>query len=129
MRVSVEGVGTLGIIQDVPGHELPAAAWTAGQNVRMQDGCVEKAHGYEAFWTDTQVTPYFVMPVQTQTAYHWLYAGLNAVYSVQQQFHFDISRPGGYDASPFRKWQGTDLSGVIVLNNSVDVPQYWSFPI
>lgn len=129
MRVRVDGAGTIGIVQDVPGYELPSAAWTAGRNVRMQDGSVHKANGYEAFWTPPQVAPYFVMPVQAPIAYHWLYAGLNKVYSIQQQYHFDISRSGGYNASPFKKWQGTDLGGVIVLNNGIDVPQFWAFPI
>ena len=130
MRIRVDNVGTVGVVQDIPGYELPANAWTLAQNIRMQDGSVRKANGYADLWTRPEVAPYFLYPVQTPSAYYWLYCGLNDVYTIQNNYHFRLTRTSGqYNASTAQRWNGTNLGGVIVLNNGVDVPQFWQFPI
>jgi len=129
MRIRVDNVGQIGVVRDIPSHELPPNAWSDADNVRMQDGAAKKANGYSALWTDPEVAPYFLMPVQTPPAFYWVYAGLNKVYAIQNKFHFDITRTSGdYSANVFWRWNGGNLGGVIVLNNTVDVPQFWSFP-
>lgn len=127
MRIRVDNVGQVGIVKDIPGYELPPNAWTAGQNVRMQDGSVHKAMGYESLWTSPETSPYFLMPVQTPTAFYWLYCGLTSVYAIQNLYHFNLSS-GTYNANAAWRWNGGNLGGVIVLNNGVDIPQYWAFP-
>ena len=127
--IPINNVGQVGIIKDVPGYELPANAWTSGQNVRMTNMGVEKANGYSGTWFTPQVAPYFLYPVLTPAAYYWLYCGLNEVFAVQATYQTNISLGGGYNANEFRRWTGTNLGGVIILNNSVEVPQFWQFPI
>jgi hypothetical protein len=129
-RIRVDNVGTIGVVKDIPGYEIPANGWTSANNIRMQDGSVWKAKGYGPFFTaPPNVAPYWVYPVQTPSAYYWLYFGLNTVIAVQNQYHFDITRTGGYNASTYFPWNGGNLGGVPVFNNAVDVPQYWEFPV
>lgn len=129
MRIRVDNVGDIGVIRDVPQYEIPPNAWTDAQNVRMQDGSAKKAFGYSALWTDPEVAPYFLFTVQTPSAYYWVYAGLNKVFAIQNEYHFDITRASGdYAANVFQRWNGGNLGGVLILNNSVNVPQFWEFP-
>lgn len=125
MRIRIDNVGELGIVKDVPGYELPANAWTDGQNVRMQDGSVHKARGYEASVSPV-VTPYYLYPVQTPSASYWLACGLNEVYALHGQYKTRVGT--GYNATSAHRWQATNLGGVVVLNNGADLPVYWPFP-
>lgn len=130
MRIRVDDVGAVGVVKDVPPYELPANVWSDAKNIRCQDGSVWNAKGYSNLWASPPaVAPYWLFPHQTPTAYYWLYCGASAVYAVQNQYHFNISRAAGYSASQYLKWNGGNLGGVVVLNNGHDVPQFWQFPI
>jgi hypothetical protein len=129
-RIRVDNVGDVGIIKDVPSYELPANAWSDGKNVRMQDGSVHKAKGYTDLFANPLVPPYALFPVGTSEAFYWIYCGLSKVYAIQTTTSFDITRSSGdYNANEYYRWNGDSLGGVIVLNNGVDVPQFWSFPV
>lgn len=128
-RVRIDNVGAIGVIKDVPAYELPPNAWSDCQNIRFQDGSAHKAKGYADLWTNPEADPYFLTPVSTPAAYYWVYCGLNKVYAIQNQYHFDITRPSGdYQGNVYWRWNSGNLGGVIILNNGVDVPQYWEFP-
>lgn len=116
-------VAGVGLIRDVPGHELPPGAWSAGQNVRFLNAAVMSGSGYQPVFSAAPlaIAPQFLLPVGNR----WIYCGLNQVYATDQNSHAEITRAaGGYTASQ-NTWSGGILTGLAVLNNGVDVPQYW----
>jgi len=133
--IRIDNVGQHGIIKDVPDYELPPNAWSDGQNVEATDGKIVKRKGSAEIFSAPAVAPYYVTPIQTPWAFYWMYLGLNKAYVVQNLYHHNITRvdssatPVEYNASESWSWTATNLNGVIVLNNGVDVPQYWEWPI
>ena len=124
----IENLGSVGIITDRPDFSLPPEAWSAGQNVRMNEGSVEKFLGHSQVFGAPTVDPYFLLPVQTTTEFYWLYASLLKVYVTDGILHTDITRTvgGDYSATADKNWTGVIFGGVPVLNNGFDEPQMWT---
>lgn len=129
-----DNVGAVGIIKDIPAHQLPAEAWSGGQNVRFTDGKVRKFAGHSRMFESSTasptiaVAPYYLLPASTQTSYFWLYAGLNKVYATDGATHADISQAGDYSATANVGWNGGVLGGIAVINNgkhAQNYPQQW----
>ena len=128
--IYVDNVGEVGIVKDVEPYKLPPNVWSDGNNVRMDNRGVRSSYGHSAFWSDPQVAPYKLFPIQSANAYYWLYCGLNKVYAAQSQWHHDITRASGdYSANAYLSWTADNLNGIPVLNNGSDVPQYWDYPL
>lgn len=132
--VPVNMAGQFGItsVTDVSPAELALNVWTAGRNVRMRDGAVEKMLGHvSAFGTPT-VAPYFAIPLSVADGNtYWVYAGLNKIYSFDGSSHDNITRQvaavdSDYSASANLNWTGGKLGGILLLNNGVDAPQFWT---
>jgi len=91
--------------------------WQVATNIRFNDRYAEKFKGHSDIFSQPTVTPYFLLPLQTNTVYYWLYAGLNDIYSSQ---HVKLSTTsyssGGH-------WVGDVFGGIPVLTNGVDAPQ------
>jgi hypothetical protein len=127
----VDGLGTIGIIRDAAPHELPPNAWSDGKNVRFADGYVERMRGHQVIYGAPPIEPYFLLPYSMAGARNWIYAGAQKMYAVSVDTHSNITRQTGgvdvdYSATPGNVWTGTDIGGVAVLNNGVDVPQVWA---
>ena len=130
-KKTFKDLASIGIVRDTDPFELPGQAWSRGQNVRFMDGAVHKSDGHSAVFGVPSVTPYWMLPVQTESAYYWLYAGLNKVYTVSGGVHSNITRQTAsvdvnYSATADHNWNGGILSGIPVINNGVDDPQVWS---
>ncbi len=127
-KVEIRKVGSHGIVQDQQPHEMPAAAWTAGNNVRFRDNSVERILGHEQIFGTPTVTPYaiFNVPgVNDQTL--WIYFRLLKANVVESGVHSNITRAAGdYTVTEGRQWTGCILGGIPIFNNGTDVPQYWS---
>lgn len=125
--VPIHNVGSVGIVKDIPPHELPPEAWSAGQNVRFKDNKVLKIQGDSAALGSPTVVPYWMLPVPAGSSYFWLYAGLLKVYVTDGTTHTDITRAAGdYGATALNRWNGGVLSGIPVINNGVNEPQMWN---
>ena len=129
-----DNVGAVGIIKDIPPHQLPPEAWSGGQNVRFVDGKVRKFAGHTRMFESSTaspsiaVAPYSLLPVSTNNAYFWLYAGLNKVYATDGDQHVDVSQAGDYSATANIGWNGGVFGGIGILNNGKhgrDYPQQW----
>lgn len=127
MRIPIVDMDSVGIITDISPHDLPLSAWSAGRNVRMIDGRVEKMPGHkQSFTPGTDVR--FMLPFQHATGYWWLYAGNNSIWTYQGGQTADVTRlTGPYNAANER-WSGGVMNGIAILNNPNDVPQQWSNP-
>ncbi len=93
MRIPIGPAGSVGIITDIPAHELPPDAWSNGRNVKFWQGRAEKAKGYATLFGTPSIAPYWLLPAQTPTNVYWLYAGLLKVYVTDMVGgHFNITR-------------------------------------
>lgn len=131
-KITVNDVGAIGIVADTPPEELPFNAWTAGKNVRMSEGKVERFLGHLQIFDPPTVAPHFLMnfwsPVGTN---FWLLPGLQKVYVWDGSAHTNITRQSAgvdvnYSATAILGWTGGLLGDIPVINNGVDDPQQWS---
>lgn len=142
--IRFDNLGAIGIIKDLPDHELPPEAWSDGKNVRFHDGKVEKFTGHQAVYnlsasitTNIAIAPWWLLPVQSGTNYYWLYAGRQHVYAAAPNLpNNKITRVSGtvsltstdalYSATANIRWNGGMLAGIAVINNGIDAPQMWN---
>ena len=125
--VPIYDVGRIGLVTDLPDHELQPEAWTDVQNIRFREGWAEKFTGSEAIYDPPTVAPYWLMPVREPDDHYWIYAGLADVYATDGTTHKRISKsPAAYTATEAKGWTGGILGGVPILNNGVDAPQMWT---
>lgn len=107
-------------------HELAPNEWSAGENVRFRDGYAEKMQGEARIHGTLLTAPYALFPTQGILGRYWVYAGLTQLVSVDNDTHTDITRASGpYTGTVDNRWNGGVLSGVLVVNNGKDVPQFW----
>ncbi len=133
--VRIENVGSVGIIKDLPAHELPPEAWSDGQNVRFTDTKAQKISGETSIYSAPTVAPHWLLPWDTASGFRWIYAGTGQVhYVVSSGTSTNITRytttPGDndYTAGARPVWSGGILHGLPILNNNngVDNPQSWN---
>jgi len=124
--VRIENVGSRGIIQDVPPHELPVEAWSDGINVRFRNNKVQKFPGESAVMGTPLVAPHWLLPWNDTAGYKWIYASTAKVYHTDGTTHTDITRTSG-DYTPGARplWSGGVLTGIPILNHDAltDYPQ------
>ena len=124
--VQLFNLGSQGILKDIPGHLLPPEAWTDGNNMQMIDGYVRRGLGYQAIFGTPSVAPGFIFYVPAATEDFWIYCDLVSAWVFDGVSHTEITRAAGaYTANNYRDWNSCILGGVPILNNGVDVPQYW----
>lgn len=123
--VKVSNAGQVGIVADLPPHELPINAWSNGLNVRFKDGCAERYKGQTQVFADTTASPYYLAPYQANGKRYWVHAGLASVHADDGTTRANITgtAPTG-TANDY--WNGGSLNGVFILNNGKDVPMSWS---
>lgn len=131
MIVTVDGLDRIGVVKDVQDYELPINAWTDAKNVKLRDGKVEKGKGRTLVFDPPSVPPYWLLHTLTSSEESvWVYAGLQRVFAISSGVHTDITRLAGvYSATSQGLWNGGISQGVPILNNGIDVPQYWNPPI
>lgn len=129
--VPFDKLGSVGIIKDLPDHQLPPEAWTDGLNIRFIDGKAARIKGdQEVFGTPTQA-PYWGIFVPTADNRYWVYASLTDIFSydVATAVHTEITRVSGdYTGDFSNKWNGCIFQGLPVITNGKDVPQVWNPP-
>lgn len=122
--ITVPALGKFGYIADQVSHELPPNAWSYARNFRFKDGYAERFAGSSTIFTTPSVTPYFIIPYRTANSKFWIHAGLASVFADDGSTRTDITNvanTGGIDD----RWTGGTLSGVLVLNNGINNPQFW----
>ena len=131
VQIDINDVASIGVVRDSPPHELPPEAWTLATNVRFEDDSVVQLLGYTQIFGTPLFAPYFAQFVSAPGQPWWLYAGLNKIAAYNGSTHFDITRTtdgATYNATGAAQWNGTNIGGIPVLNNGVDVPQFWPLP-
>ena len=126
--ISINEVGSVGIVRDLPPESLPPEVWTDGRNVRFLDGKAVKFKGQIEVFDPPSVMPIWAMSVRTATAHFWMYASTEKVFALTGGVHTDITRTSGgnYGTTENLLWNGGIIGGIPVINNGVDDPQMWS---
>lgn len=130
-RVEIYNVGSVGIIKDLPEHYLIPEAWSDGANMRFQDRVATKFKGHSQVFGTPTVAPGFMLNVPVGSTIYWIYTNLTKAYVYESAIHTNITRQTAgvdvnYTATEYRQWNGGILGGIPILNNGVDLPQYWT---
>lgn len=124
--IEVNNPGAVGVIRDIAPHRLPNEALSDGKNIRMQEGAVYKFLGHDAVYDPPSGVPYWLLQAFSEGELFWIYPSLTAAFVTDGVVHKDITRASGpYTAEVDTKWTGGNYQGVPVLNNGVNIPQYW----
>jgi hypothetical protein len=78
--IPVDTSGQVGIVKDISPFQLPANAWSDGNNVRLEHGAVMKSPGYSSVIETCPIAPYYITQIKAGTAEYWVVAGLNKIY-------------------------------------------------
>jgi hypothetical protein len=116
----------VGIFTDPNPSDLPPNAWNEGRNVRFKDGKAIKSQGHEAVFGALPGGrgPKYAMPYLSEATPYWFVTGGDKIFRTEGTAYIDVSRAAPYSTIPSAKWNGGFLSGVAILNNGVDVPQF-----
>lgn len=129
-KVSIPAAGGMGVIKDLPQHELPPAAWSDARNVRFLDGAALQFVGHGEVYGAPVGSPQFVMQVNVGGARYWLYAtaAKQAVVTNASgtSVHTDVTHATAR-AGIGNAWSGFVFGGVPVLNaGDGKPPMYWN---
>lgn len=128
-KISYRTPGKYGIIRDIPATDLPAEAWSFGQNVTFKDGRVYKRLGHATSFADdlgnTNQGVHFILPLFASGGeFNWVIVGLKDAWTLSPGSLTEITNVGGdYTGAATDRWNGAVLSDVVILNNGVDPPQ------
>lgn len=134
MRIPIMNLDTIGIIADLSPVDLPLSAWSAGRNVRFEDGKATPSAGHRVLF-DTAAIPLHLVeaPDWSNPDAVWYYGDRNRLYYRPNNLEtvFDRSRPiPAGQSTPYNnqqfveaRWQSTLFNGVLIMTNGVDCPQ------
>lgn len=130
--IELTNIGKYGVIADTKSHRIPPEAWTDANNVVFDDNGIGPAGGHAPIFGDLSVTSEFIMNVPGLGASYWIYASTEKAYVYEGGVHTNITRQTAstdvdytLGAGDGRLWQGTIFGGIPIINNGVDLPQYW----
>lgn len=119
--------GQMGLIRDIPGHLLRPNTWTDAQNVRMDNRVAGAMLGHIERYATPTIAPYKVFFIPGESNLFWVLVGLTDVIVHDASSYTEITRVSGdYTGGESDRWNGGVLSGILILNNGVDDPQYWA---
>lgn len=120
-------VGSVGYIADIPDNDLPEQplAWSSARNFVFRNGLAERAPGYKSGFGTVQQIPYWLTGAITAAGVPYVVAASTGkVHSYTGITNRDITKSATtYAATADTRWTGGELTGFVVLNNSVDAPQ------
>lgn len=131
VSIEINDVASIGVVKDTPPYQLPPEAWSLAENMRFNDSSVARLGGTAQIFGTPTVAPYFAQFISTASQPWWLYTSLTKTYVFDGVTHTNVTRQTAgvdvnYNAIGAANWNGTLLGGVPILNNGIDVPQFWS---
>lgn len=133
MDFEINDLDAIGQVNDVKPYMLPPEAFTVLTNVRFTDNGIQVTLGWEETMIPTggvrMWAPHFILPVVTTSQTYWIYTSLLKAAVFDGVADHDITRAAGdYSTLETKDWNGCILGGIPILNNGVDIPQYWATP-
>ncbi len=126
--VDINDLASMGQVNDIAPYMLPPEAWTLVENMRYSKGSPEVLLGWEEIFATPNIAPHFALTVKDTAQSWWLYTSLTKASVYNGAVHTDITRAvgGDYTTNDTEDWNGVVFGGIPILNNGVDVPQYWA---
>lgn len=132
----IRGVGSVGVIKDLPPFEIPSEAWSDAKNVRFAGNRIEKVSGYFPVLTEEMPDEIPLAITGRNNTRSQIYGTPTSLYLVEGTQHRNVSKlidpnlPDTdplnryvYDARPESTWYYTTLSNAVVMNTKEEVPQ------
>lgn len=128
-KVTLDQVGSVGVIADITPTELPAGAWSAARNIRFQDGAALQFLGHGQVYNSPPAAPQYLLQANVSGQRYWLYATAGQQFAVSNasgsSVHTDITHATPRTGT-VNKWSGFVFGGVPVLNAGDGLPpMYW----
>jgi hypothetical protein len=111
---------------DLSPYDMPPMFFTSANNVRFVDKKASTILGNIRVFGTALDTPYWVTSWTQGSTPLWIYGGATSLNKITGATHADVTRTSGaYTtiAGTTKNWQGGVLGGVLVANNTLDVPQ------
>lgn len=124
IKTSTE-LGKIGVVKDIQPQEIATNAWSDGMNVRFRDGGVERMKGELKVFDTPSTIPYWLQPYYQGGKRYWIHAGLNAVLADDGAARTTITPATAPTGAIDDRWTGGVLNGVLIANNSKDIPWSW----
>lgn len=128
---TVRNLGSVGVISDPDGVQIPKEGWTNASNIRFVDNGAEKVTGHDEKLGTPSDAPYTLMSYFDGSTGFWGYASLNAVWATDENVsaHADLTRLSGpYSANAQDRWHTGIISQKPYWYNGNDLPQIWDPP-
>lgn len=122
---TIPAAGQYGLIEDAVPQELPVNGWSSAQNFRFRNGYAERFRGDTQVFATPTITPYYITPYRNLTSKFWVHAGIARVFVDDGATRTDLTPATPYSGNIDDRWSGGSASGVLVINNGVDQPQFW----
>jgi hypothetical protein len=123
--VHVGELGAIGVVEDVPLYDQPPNVFSKLHNLRPWGGNIESVFNYS-----TQ-SPFNVISNANSVGYfekndirYWVSGNTTTVYIHNGSSGVNLDT--GFSATNTIGWQFIPFQGLLVYNNGVDVPQYWT---
>ena len=127
MRVTFGQLGKFGVVKDIPEQELAPEFFTDAQNVRFTARGVEQVRGDRLRMATGLAEAKWMMQVPPSTRPLWVYGDESSLVAWDGVEHSNITRVAQpYSGDQTQRWNGTLFSGMLIANNTVDVPQLWT---
>ena len=78
--VAIEKVGQIGIAKETSPWELPSNVWSAGNNVKTDEGSIRKSPGFSEVMATCPVAPYHITQITLGSPEFWVVGGLAKIY-------------------------------------------------
>jgi hypothetical protein len=128
MIVKLDNLGAAGFIPDLPAHDLPEdpLAWSSVRNMNFRANLCERVEGYDSGFDTTPTEISYGLFAATQAGGTPYIVGCAdaKVYSYTGTTETDITGAVTVAATADTKWTGAQLSGLLVLNETVNAPVY-----
>jgi hypothetical protein len=115
-----------GAVPDTLSEELALGAWTDVVNGCFRGGFLQRSEGNEAFVDAPSVTPYFLLPFRNGAQLGLIHVGLQDAFIDLGGTRTEIGRASNYTGGAADRWTGGIFNGIAIINNGVDVPQFWA---
>lgn len=126
-RVKIDNLGSIGVIKDIPEQELPPEAFTTAVNVRFTTKGASSFLGDRKVMASAITEPKWLTQIPPTTRPFWVYGDETKQCVFDGTSHTDITRAGvPYSGNANERWNGAFLNGILIVNNTIDIPQMWT---
>ena len=126
MRVTLGNLGKFGVNRDLPEQELPPEFFTDANNVRFTARGASSVRGDRRGMATGLVQAKWLIQVPPSDHPMWVYGDETRLCAYDGVSHQEITRVAQpYSGNSIQRWNGALFSGLLVANNTVDVPQVW----